>query len=428
MTTDRETQLLQAATASGISSRRELANFMAQVGHESHGLTKLEEGFRYTKGISQIPVKSAMREGAQALESARLEALRGRPEALAELMYGGRMGNDEPGDGYKYRGRGYMQLTGKDNYRSAGEALGLDLVHHPDLAAKPENAARIATWYWQHNVPENAREDVTKATRAVNGGTNGLADREARNERWLQTLTPELMEQLAAGRIGRAVEPQTPATPATRTAPNAAADGVLKSGEKGPAIEAMQKSLHALGYTDGKDRALNPDGHFGASTKEALQAFQRAHGLKDDGVAGPKTLDALKKAEQTPLLSNPSHPDHAMFKQAVGGLEKLGPNAGFKNHAELERAAATLTFEAKVGGLKQIDHVALSTNGTGLFAVQGNLNDPGHHRAHVNKQQAGEQPLEQSTFQLQQDTLQRQKLEAQANPNQTQPPPTRAMG
>ena len=427
MTTDRETQLLQAATASGIDSRRELANFMAQVGHESHGLTKLEEGFRYTKGISQIPVKSAMREGAQALESARLEALRGRPEALAELMYGGRMGNDQPGDGYNYRGRGYMQLTGKDNYRAAGDALGLDLVHHPDLAAKPENAARIATWYWQHNVPENAREDVTKATRAVNGGTNGLADREARNERWLQTLTPELMEQLAAGRIGRAVEPNAPATPA-RTAPNAAADGVLKSGEKGPAIEAMQKSLHALGYTDGKDRALHPDGHFGASTKEALQTFQRAHGLKDDGVAGPKTLDALKKAEQTPLLSNPAHPDHAMFKQAVGGLEKLGPQAGFKNHAELERAAATLTFEAKVGGLNRIDHVALSTNGTGLFAVQGNLNDPGHHRAHVNKQQAGEQPLEQSTFQLQQDTQQRQKLEAQANPNQTQPPPTRAMG
>ena len=219
----------------------------------------------------------------------------------------------------------------------------------------------------------------------------------------------------AAGRIGRAVEPNTPATHApARATPNAAADGVLKSGEKGAAIEAMQKSLQTLGYTDGKDRALNPDGNFGASTKEALQAFQRAHGLKDDGVAGPKTLDALKKAEQTPLLSNPAHPDHAMFKQAVGGLEKLGPNAGFKSHAELERAAATLTFEAKVGGLKQIDHVALSTNGTGLFAVQGGLTDPGHHRAHVDKLQAGAQPLEQSTFQLQQDTQQRQKIEAQA--------------
>ena len=202
--------------------------------------------------------------------------------------------------------------------------------------------------------------------------------------------------------------------PAKHTAPapaRASADGVLRSGEQGAEIRALQESLNKLGYHDGKGRALNPDADFGASTKEAVQAFQRAHGLKDDGVAGPKTLGALKKAEQTPLLSSPAHPDHDMFKQAVGGLEKLGPNAGFKNHAELERAAATLTFEAKVGGLNRIDHVALSTNGTGLFAVQGGLTDPGHHRAHVDKLQAGAQPLEQSTFQLQQDAQQRQKLE-----------------
>ncbi|RDZ28733.1 XVIPCD domain-containing protein [Lysobacter silvisoli] len=421
MTTDRETQLLQAATAAGISSQRELANFMAQVGHESNGLTKLEEGFRYTRGISQIPVRSAMREGPQALESARLEALRGRPEALAELMYGGRMGNDEPGDGYLYRGRGYMQLTGKDNYRAAGEALGLDLVRQPDLAAQPENAARIATWYWQHNVPQNAREDVTRATRAVNGGTNGLADRQARNERWLAALTPEVMEQLAAGRIGRAVEP-----PVTRPArSDAAADGVLKAGEKGAAVEDLQKSLHALGYTGANGRIVKADGDFGAATKDAVQSFQRAHGLKDDGIAGPQTLDALKKASQSPLLSNPQHPDHGMYQQAVQGLEKLGANAGFKNHAELERAAATLTFEAKVGGLKQIDHVALSTNGTGLFAVQGSLTDPGHQRAHVDKAQAAAQPLEQSTFQLQQDAQQRQAL---AQPTTTQAPTTRGLG
>lgn len=116
MTTDREMQLLQAATEAGITSKTELANFMAQVGHESGGLIRLEEGFRYTKGTWQIPVRSAMREGKEALEEARLEALQGKPEKLGELMYGGRMGNDEPGDGYKFHGRGYMQLTGKDNY------------------------------------------------------------------------------------------------------------------------------------------------------------------------------------------------------------------------------------------------------------------------------------------------------------------------
>ncbi|WP_091637034.1 peptidoglycan-binding domain-containing protein [Lysobacter sp. cf310] len=201
------------------------------------------------------------------------------------------------------------------------------------------------------------------------------------------------------------------AEPVKHAPPRASADGVLRSGEQGAEIRALQESLNKLGYHDGKGHALKPDADFGASTKQALQAFQRAHGLTDDGIAGPKTLGALKKAEQTPLLSNPAHPDHAMFKQAVGGLEKLGPQAGFKSHAELERAAATLTFEAKVGGLNRIDHVALSTNGTGLFAVQGGLTDPGHHRAHVDKAQAGAQPLEQSTFQMQQDAQQRQKLE-----------------
>ncbi|UHQ21634.1 peptidoglycan-binding protein [Lysobacter sp. 5GHs7-4] len=219
----------------------------------------------------------------------------------------------------------------------------------------------------------------------------------------------------AKGQATPVTTPVTPVTPdrpaAEPVKPRASADGVLRSGEHGGEIRALQETLNKLGYQDGKGHALKPDADFGPSTKEAVQAFQRAHGLTDDGIAGPKTLDALKKADRAPLLSNAAHPDHAMYQQAVGGLEKLGPQAGFKNHAELERAAATLTFEAKVGGLNRIDHVALSTNGTGLFAVQGGLTDPGHHRAHVDKQQAAAQPLEQSTFQLQQDAQQRQKLE-----------------
>lgn len=209
MATDREIALLRAAYGSGITSTRELANFMAQVGHESSGLTRLEEGFRYTKSSSQVSskVRSALRAGPEALEEARLEALRGRPERLAELMYGDRMGNDAPGDGYRYRGRGYIQLTGKNQYRDAGEALGLDLVRNPELAADPENATRIATWYWQRNVPEAARDSARAAGAAINGSNppNGLADREARFERWRANLTPELMQSLSQGRLGETV-------------------------------------------------------------------------------------------------------------------------------------------------------------------------------------------------------------------------------
>ncbi len=217
-TTDRETQLLRDAYAAGITDRRELANFMAQVGHESGGLARLEESFRYTKGAWQISdnVQSALRQGPEALEAARLEALNGRPERLGELMYGGRMGNDAPGEGYLYRGRGYIQLTGKDQYEAAGEALGLDLVRQPQLAAQPENAARIATWYWRQNVPAEARDDARAAGAAINGRNppNGLADREARFERWERDVTPELIQHLSSGRLGEPVPVRAPEPPA----------------------------------------------------------------------------------------------------------------------------------------------------------------------------------------------------------------------
>jgi putative chitinase len=406
MTTDRETQLLQAASTAGINSQKELANFMAQVGHESGGLTRLEESFRYTKGTWQIPVKSAMREGKEALEDARLEALQGKPEKLAELMYGGRMGNNEPGDGYKFHGRGYMQLTGKDNYRAAGEALGLDLLKHPELAAEPENAAKIATWYWNSRVPESAREDVTKATHAINGGENGLADRQTRYEKWEKALTPELMEKLSTGDLGRPTSHQTderkPAVSAAQPGKNDS-DGVLRHGEKNDSIRQLQDTLNNFGYRDKEGRALREDGGFGDRTKEAVQAYQQAHGLKADGVVGPQTLEALKKSQSAPLLSDSRHPDNALYQQAVKGLEQLGPQA-FKNRNELENAAGATVFEAKASGLTRIDHVLQSSNGTGLFAVQGAPNDPAHNRVHLDKAQAAAEPLEKSAAQVQQET------------------------
>jgi putative chitinase len=333
---------------------------------------------------------------------------------LAELMYGGRMGNNEPGDGYKYRGRGYIQLTGKENYEKAGAALGLDLVNHPDLAKEPKVASKIATWYWETRVPESARENVKAATKAVNGKYNGLEDRQDRFVEWEKVLTPEVMARLSKGEVGLPVTARSPSQ-------HHAADGLLKPGEHGVEIVSIQKSLNKLGYHDAKGRVLSSDGDFGASTKEAVQAFQRVHGIKDDGIVGLKTLDALKKAEQAPLLSDPRHPDHGMFKEAVAGLEKLGTQAGFKNRQELEQAAGTMVFEAKASGLTQIDHVVPSTNGTGLFAVQGGLVDPAHHRIHVDKGQAGGQPIEQSTYQLQQEAQHRQALEQQSPQQQREP-------
>ncbi len=412
MKTDREAQLLQAASTAGIRSQKELANFMAQVGHESGGLTRLEESFRYTKGAWQIPVNSAMREGKEALEGARLEALQGKAEKLAELMYGGRMGNDEPGDGFKFHGRGYMQLTGKDNYRAAGEALGLDLLRSPELAAEPDNAAKIATWYWKARVPDFSREDVAKATHAINGGENGLADRQARYEKWEKALTPELMEKLSAGDLGRPTSRQS-----NERSPVAAAQpgkndsgGVLRHGEKNESIRQFQDTLNSFGYRDKDDRALREDGGFGDRTKEAVQAYQQAHGLKADGVVGPQTLAALTKSKEAPLLSDTRHPDDALYQQAVKGMEQLGPQA-FKNRQALENAAGAAVFEAKASGLTRIDHIVQSSNGTGLFAMQCAPNDPAHHRVHLDKAQAAAEPIEKSTVQVQQQTQPSAQLE-----------------
>ncbi|MGO4260709.1 XVIPCD domain-containing protein [Lysobacter sp. TAB13] len=203
------------------------------------------------------------------------------------------------------------------------------------------------------------------------------------------------------------VEPKpADAKPAPAKPVDAMADGKLKLGEEGKAVTALQERLNELGFRDAKGQPLKPDGDFGANTKHAVQAFQRAHGLDDDGVAGAKTLDALKKAGQTTLLSDPANRDNGMYQQALQGLEKLGPQAGFKNREELERAAGTLTYEARVSGLTKIDHVSLSANGNGLFAVQGELTDPANKRVHADKAQAAGQPLERSSQQLQQDVPQ----------------------
>lgn len=246
-----------------------------------------------------------------------------------------------------------------------------------------------------------------------------------------------------------------------RTVPVAPmADGVLSQRDKGQEVRELQTRLNELGYTDASGQPLRADGDFGQKTKEAVKAFQQDHeGLTVDGIAGSNTLDALKTAtpkdpaqeastptqpasEQPPpssqstqpakegtapaqttagpLLSDPIHPDHGLYKQALSGIEKLGPQA-FKDQAERERAAATLTYEAKVSGMSKIDHVVPNASGTGLFAVQGALNDPVHQRVYADKAQAAQQPIDKTTEQLSQDTPRQTNAPPQANQDQVKP-------
>lgn len=177
--------LTRAMADAGITDVNEQAAFMGQMHHESGGFRTMEESFNYSSADRIMAVsRTARNQGPEAVEAAMAQG----PEAVAELMYGGRMGNTEPGDGYRYRGRGFTQLTGRDNYTAASEALGIDLVNNPDLAADPEVAAKVSTWYWQsrEGLSEAAQQgDTREVTRLINGGDNGLADREEATQRYL---------------------------------------------------------------------------------------------------------------------------------------------------------------------------------------------------------------------------------------------------
>ena len=424
--------LLQRAYESGIREPRELAAFMGQMQVESRSFASMHENLGYS--AERLHEVFPDRNGMNTLAEAR-DVVRGGREQIAETIYGGRwgrdnLGNTEPGDGWRFHGRGYVQLTGRDNYERAGRELGLDLAANPELAADRGNAANIAVHYWQSRVvPHGNQLNVREATHDINGGYNHLPERRAAVAQWERMLTPEVMQGLARGEV---------VLPAPGRGRDPMADGVLKLNERGQAVEDMQETLKRLGYRDAQGNELNPDGHFGRRSQEALKAFQRDHGLEDDGIAGRDTLNALRNAQPnqpqtergrdqpaqpTPAeparsssLQDPANRDNPVYRQAVAGLERLGPNGGFDNREQLERAAATLTYEARVSGLTQIDHVVRSTNGTGLFAVQGGLNDPAHHRAFADRGQAVGQSVEQTSQRLQQDVPQMQQTPAMAQP------------
>ena len=149
---DRATEWLPVIEAAmlefGINTQQRQAMFLSQIGHESGGM-------RYTVEIWG--------------------------NTAAQISYEGRknLGNIQVGDGFKYRGRGLIQTTGRYNYEATAKALGIDCVNNPDLLAEPENAARSAAWWWQsHNLNKYAdADDCRGCTKVINGGYNGLDQR-----------------------------------------------------------------------------------------------------------------------------------------------------------------------------------------------------------------------------------------------------------
>jgi putative chitinase len=161
-----------------INTPLRLAHFLAQCGHESGGFRLTKENLNYSaKGLNGIFKKYFPTEAAAA-------AYARQPEKIANKVYGGRMGNgpESSGDGAKFCGRGYIQLTGKDNYTAFGKSIGEDVCANPQVVAE-KYALLSAAWFFNknglHKMADEGATDavVTKITKRVNGGTIGLADR-----------------------------------------------------------------------------------------------------------------------------------------------------------------------------------------------------------------------------------------------------------
>jgi len=154
------------------------AAFVGQCMHESGNFKTLQENLNYSADRMHIVWPSRF----PTLDSAK--PYDRNPEKIANKVYSNRMGNgnEASGEGYKYRGRGLIQLTGKDNYVNAAKALDADLVNNPELVSEPKYAALTAGWFWnKRNLNAEAdAKDYTGMTRKINGGVLGINERIAR--------------------------------------------------------------------------------------------------------------------------------------------------------------------------------------------------------------------------------------------------------
>lgn len=168
-----------------INTPERIAGFVAQCAHESGMFKSVSEGLNYkVEALKALFGRHRISEE-DCNKFGRIDGKQQADQAgIANAIYGGEygkknLGNTEYGDGYAYRGRGLIQLTGKANYKKAGDSLGVDLVANPDLVATPEYAALTAGWFWSANGLNALADakDLLGMTKKINGGTIGIEHR-----------------------------------------------------------------------------------------------------------------------------------------------------------------------------------------------------------------------------------------------------------
>ncbi|WP_298377101.1 peptidoglycan-binding protein [Azospirillum sp.] len=264
----------------GITTPLRITHFLAQMMHETGGGRVLYESLYYTTPDRLLAIFGVGNHSA-AIRPEEVDGLLKNEQALAERVYGlgnppkaKELGNSRPGDGYLFRGSGLLQTTGGANFQRMGDKAGVDFYNHPDLIVAPEHALKPALHEWDEGNLNAAADanDIRAITRRINGGYNGLDDRQA----WFDKIWPEING-------GDAVPVPT-------------TGGSTALGEDDGSTKWLQAALNAAGAKP----PLTVDGVSGPATTAAIRAFQQSAGLSVDGVAGPKTRAALQSHVTAP--------------------------------------------------------------------------------------------------------------------------------
>ena len=251
-----------------INTVNRIAGFMAQTSHESRDFTALVENLNYSeKALNSVFGRYFGKGKRDAKDYARNQ------EKIANYVYQdefrskrGALGNINAGDGWLFRGRGIKQLTGRNNYAAFGKSVGMSAEEAAGYVATEKGAMESACWFWKTNKLQKWADkgDNKGLTKAINGGTIGLADRNARWDNCLAVLGGKMPKKKA-----------TKASSGTRT---------LRKGMKGDDVAKMQKAL-----------GITADGDFGFGTQTSVKKWQKLNGLVADGIVGPATQAKMFK-------------------------------------------------------------------------------------------------------------------------------------